>query len=145
MSPRMGLASVGHHGGFRGRALQPGLGQGQGVTWILLPAAVKQAVPFQGPILRGPMRLDLSQSNWGSIPSGNARVNISEFITSGRVLPTIENKYTVEHPCVLQLALEAEMQDKGGREGRGWREMLRVFIQDRQTKPQCVRAPILPM
>lgn len=142
MSPRMGLASVGHHGGFRGRAPQPGLGQGQGITWILLPAAVKQAVPFQGPILRGPMRLDLSQSNWGSIPSGDARVNISEFITSGHVLQTIENKYTVEHPCVLQLALEAEMGEErvegGERDAEG-------VIQDRQTKPQCVRAPILPM
>lgn len=57
------------------------------------------------------MRLDLSQSNWASIPNGDARVNITNFIISGHVLPRTE--INILQLSVLQLALEAETQDKG--------------------------------
>lgn len=47
--------------------------------------------------------------------------------------------------CVLPLALEAKKQDKRGERRRVGKEMLKTFIQYRQTKPQHLRAVVSPM
>lgn len=91
------------------------------------------------------MRLYLPQLNWGPKPNKGIRVNISDFITSGCVLPWTESKYTVECMCVLLLTLEAEKQDEGGERVEGGEGNAEDVIQYRQIKPQHVRDSVSPM
>lgn len=63
---------------------------------------------------------------WGSLPNGEQQ-NKYQLFHQIRQRAT-ESKYTDEHMYVLELALEAENQDKMGREGKGWGEMLKMLF-----------------